>query len=232
MFLYRFFQRLSQDMSFGFVSENEPGHANEDQVYGSALPQTLTSTSAKVVCRAPIRTFDLQEHDLDGISQKRIFHLRDPRDILVSEYFSFGWIHPDERHELTDRRNQIQEMSIDDYVLRQAEECTWPLNEKYEPLETYEFVSGQDLVVKYEQMVCSFYSWCRCIVEFMGVKNPTWTTIRLAWRYRNEFRSRGESLKHKRRITPGDHKEKLKPKTIDRLNQRFEIILKRFGYLQ
>jgi hypothetical protein len=52
----------------------------------------------------------------------------------------------------------------------------------------------------------------------------------LAWRYRNEFRARQETMTHKRCITPGDHRRKLKPTTIDALNLRFESILTKFGY--
>lgn len=36
--------------------------------------------------------------------------------------------------------------------------------------------------------------------------------------------------KHVRRVTPGDHREKLQPATIARLNEAFGDVLERFGY--
>ena len=53
----------------------------------------------------------------------------------------------------------------------------------------------------------------------------------MALRYRHEFKIRSEFMQHKRRIKPGDHREKLQPATIDQLNQRFENVFLRFGYL-
>lgn len=229
MFLYRFFQKLSAEHSLAFISENDPNRDPDQNPYSNQLPEEVT-LEGKRLCRAPIRSFDLEATRLEGVHQKRIFHLRDPRDILVSEYYSFGWIHPHEQARLTERRKEIQAMSIDDYVIRQAAESTWPVDAKYKPLEDYSFDVSKELVVKYEQMVKRFYPWCRQIVDFIGVKYPTWVATRLAWKYRSEFKSRGESMTHKRNIAPGDHRNKLQAKTIQILNDRFEKILTRFGY--
>ena len=88
----------------------------------------------------------------------------------------------------------------------------------------------REVVVRYEDMVTRFPKWCRQVLSVMPVRRPGWLTRKLAWRYRNEFRSRGEQLQHKRRITPGDYREKLQPRTIDALNERFADVLERFDY--
>lgn len=226
MFLYNFFERLAKERNFKLLSEN---HSPPDDY---SLVHDFTPTNS-LICRAPVRTFHIDKTQLESSTtqQKRIFHLRDPRDILVSEYYSFGWIHPTDETPLSDRRNEIQQMSVDEYVVTQSEVCTWPVDEKYAPLEDYEFDLENELVVKYEQMVTSFSKWCQLITTFMELKHPTWLTAKLAWKYRNEFKTSGETLTHKRRITPGDHQRKLTAKSIDVLNQRFEKVLKRFGYL-
>ena len=222
MFLFKFFQQLAQQQSAFLLSEN---HDPADDYLN--LP---TPSSGATVCRCPVRTFDVDEFRVDNIQQHRIFHLRDPRDILVSEYFSFGWIHTTEGTPLDQRRLEIQQMSVDEYVITQSSQSTWPLDQKYEALVDYNFDIETETVVKYEQMVTNFPKWCAQVVSAFGVRFPKVLAARLAWRYRNEFKTSGEKMQHKRRITPGDFRDKLKPGTIKILNKRFEAVLDRFEY--
>ena len=37
-------------------------------------------------------------------------------------------------------------------------------------------------------------------------------------------------MRHKRKITPGDHKEKLTPETISILNEKFKGVLNKLNY--
>jgi len=47
-----------------------------------------------------------------------IFHIRDPRDVLVSSYYSAGWIHGDfDTGEHAKLRKKVQSIDIDQYVL-------------------------------------------------------------------------------------------------------------------
>jgi hypothetical protein len=79
-------------------------------------------------------------------------------------------------------------------------------------------------------MVTNFPKWLSQVVPVFGIKHPKLAIMQLGWRYRNEFRIQQETMTHKRCITPGDHRRKLKPATIDALNLRFESILTKFGY--
>ena len=121
-------------------------------------------------------------------------------------------------------------MGVDEYVITQSTQSTWPLDEKYASLVNYDFDSATETVVKYEQMVTDFPRWCAQVVAALGVRFPKMLSARLAWRYRNEFKTAGEKMQHKRRITPGDFRDKLKPETIKILNKRFEAVLERFEY--
>jgi hypothetical protein len=221
MFLFKFFQYLARRQQARLLSEN---HDPPDD-YSKAV-----EASQSPIYRCPLRTFEVEPFRIDKTRQHRIFHLRDPRDILVSEYFSFGWIHPTENIPLDDRRSEIQKMTVDEYVVLQSEQSAWPVDQKYQPLIDYQFDPEFETVVKYEQMVTDFPRWCRQVVQACGIRFPKIVTARLAWRYRNEFKTTGETMQHKRRITPGDFRDKLKPETIEILNQRFEPILKRFDY--
>ena len=82
--------------------------------------------------------------------------------MLVSEYFSFGWSHLAEGAEgnkLVGRRQEIQKMSIDDYVLNQPEFSNWPLEQKFQPLVERDLCPDSELLVKYETMVTRFPTW-------------------------------------------------------------------------
>lgn len=236
MFLFKFFQHLAGRYRARLLSEN---HAPPDDYQSlwaeDSKPDSGTQLSKRgseqnFVFRCPLRTFEINDFRLPDIDQYRIFHLRDPRDILVSEYFSFGWIHSTDETPLEGRRNEIQKMSVDEYVVMQSEQSAWPVDQKYAPLLEYQFDPERETVLKYEQMVTQFPKWCLKAVKASGIPFPRIVTSRLAWRYRNEFKTSGEAMKHKRKITPGDFRHKLKPDSIEILNRRFEPILKRFGY--
>ena len=230
MFLFNFFRHLCHIYNVTMLSTNHSTASDYDSI--SDL-QSLSSVAngKRIVCRCPIRTFELEGFKVPNANQHRIFHLRDPRDMLVSEYFSFGWTHATD-DDLDGRRLEIQQMSIDEYVIGQSEQSTWPLEQKFQPLLDYDFDPQRETVVKYEQMVTNFPFWCAKVLKAYGCRFPKSLTVRMAWRYRKEFKPSAESLQHKRRMTPGDYKEKLKPETIKILNRRFEAILERFDFLE
>ena len=122
-------------------------------------------------------------------------------------------------------------MSVDEYVLEQSVKSSWPLEEKFRPLIEREPNPELETIVTYEEMVTDFANWVEKVLPPFNVRFPKLAALKLAWHYRNEFKTASEAMTHKRRITPGDHREKLQPKTIEHLNQRFENVLTRFGYL-
>lgn len=221
MFLYHFFKQLSEQHGFQYFSENNQP-ANEGN---------LLASNQENFCRCPIRNFEPIESRFDHpVKRHRIFHIRDPRDILVSEYFSFGWIHPTQDSELDQVRKSLQKMSIDDYVLHHCTQREYPLEKRYSSLVERVLDPEREIVVTYETMVTDFPKWLARVVPVFGIRYSKLAVLQLAWRYRNEFKTKQETLTHKRCITPGDHRRKLKPATIDALNQRFESILTKFGY--
>lgn len=221
VFLHSFFAYLARKQAFRFFSiENEPP------------PRWHEDNKTHInFCRCPIRTFSSQENTLPSeVQAYKIYQIRDPRDILVSEYYSFGWIHPVNQNQLEKRREAIQNMSIDQYVLEQSESSNQPLEQRYQPLLDQDLDPEYTQVVTYEEMVTNFPKWAQKVVQPFGCRFPTWWGLKLGWRYRNEFKISSESMEHKRRITPGDHRNKLQPETISILNDRFAEILDRFGY--
>ena len=69
----------------------------------------------------PIRSFDTNPFKaLESVNH--LIQVRDPRDILVSEYYSLGWIHSDKGWTEKDKqlRSAIQKVSIDEFVVNEA----------------------------------------------------------------------------------------------------------------
>ena len=221
MFLYQFFKRLAAQHQYSFYSAN-----NQPPNELVVLPH-----DSKFCC-CPLRAFEIDPAWSELSNLFRIYHVRDPRDMLVSEYFSFGWSHLAEGAEgnkLVGRRQEIQKMSIDDYVLNQPEFSNWPLEQKFYPLVERDLCPDSELLVKYETMVTGFPVWVAKVIRPFGGRFPRIAAARLAWKYRNEFQPSGKGT-HKRAITPGDFRKQLRPDTIAILNKRFARVIEKFEY--
>ncbi len=221
MFLYQLFQRLARARKIEFYSSN---HATPND-------QFVTPEIDHDFCLCPIRTF------ADGptcfgshLRIKRIFHVRDPRDVLVSQYFSYGWRHTEEGFNpgRQRQRESIRSMSIDEYVLNQKS-VVQPLKRNYADLihrQPYALRS----VVRYEQMVLDFPSWLERVLAPFEFRMPGIVKTRFAFRYRNEFQAESDPRAHKRNVLPGDYLRRLQPQTIDQLNAIFEPELRALKY--
>lgn len=233
MFLYKLFKDLSRERKIAYFSINDRH---------SELIQ-FNSKIKTGFCWCPERSFDIVGQTYPNLSKiYRIFQLRDPRDILVSQYFSIGWIHPTE--EWSDRKKKIRDyvrsLTIDEYVLRAAEKETIgmagrPLKSMYEPiLDITKSDRPEIIIVKYEEMISNYKNWLSKVIKpfnFFRTIEPL-ILQKYYLKYRQEFVAPlQENLTHKRKITPGDYREKLKPKTIEQLNEIFKNILVKFNYL-
>lgn len=230
-FLFKFFQRLARRQGFHFYSENLPGEAQ------AAPPSDVEEN----FCWGPVRHLRVDETrrfaNVDHLTQ--LAQIRDPRDILVSQYFSFGWTHVDTNwnQQQRDYRKAIQQLTIDEYVTDQSLQDAEKLVKSFDRL--LEAVAGRSaddpdvpVVLRYEDMVLDFKNWVRPVLEPFDYRFASLAAAYFANDYRDEFKVSGESMSHKRRVTPGDHVEKLRPESIALLNERFEPVLKQFGYLR
>ncbi len=79
-------------------------------------------------------------------------------------------------------------------------------------------------------MVTDFKSWLLKVIDPFDF---FWKPIifgKYYLKYSSEFTPKKESMNHRRKMYPGDYKEKLKPKTIYKLNEIFSDVLDVFGY--
>lgn len=221
MFLYRFFKDVADHLQIDFQSVH-----NSDR---SRTRSTIKNATSFIRC--PERSFCIDKSSRS--SSQDIFHLfqvRDPRDILVSEYYSLGWLHCEQAwsDEEKGRRKKIQQLTIDQYVLSEPEISKYPLLNRFD-----EFLKNADnptvSIVKYETMVTDFAAWLADVLPILCLDNRKFVRY-FNRRNKNEFTRDTPCDSHKRNITPGDHRKKLRPSTIAHLNKRYSKILDFLGY--
>ena len=228
MFLVHFYRDVSERRDFAYFSRN---NGNE---------KDLHEDIASSFCYGPTRTFELDRRRFKHIDQQfHLFQVRDPRDALVSQYFSFGWIHSDRAWSKAHirERDYIQSVDIDAYVISRAQKKDkakrLALKKRYAPILKHAQRDDVNIsFLKYEDMVTDFRSWLPLAIQAFGFEEEESMITELFETHAQEFvPPKEEQQKHKRKITPGDHIEKLKPETIEVLNSIFKDELELFSYL-
>ena len=197
-------------------------------------------------CFGPIRFFvptaSLEEASI-------ILHLRDPRDVLVSMFYSYCFMHAGEIERHTGYRREVAEAGIDKFVLDMVGEAfyhyrgDYGIGSRYKQhvgtvLDRYQryleeiFPRPNAIVVSYEEMVLSFPSWLGKIIAAFDLANPEETRTVVEARHANSVAAEEQEdvWSHKRKVTPGDHREKLQPDTIRLLDEIFAPVLEKLGY--
>lgn len=162
-----------------------------------------------------------------------VLMIRDPRDVLVSEYYSIAYSHVvpdmsgDKFEEFMNRRNTAQKMTIDEFVSIDADRVCGIL-ERYRSLLVNKY--PDTYITRYEEMVTDFQSWLPGLIRACRLE-ITDDLLRSMLEENNRLRPKAEDARrHIRKGTAGDYKEKLKPDTIDRLNTKLSSFLDTFGY--
>ena len=178
-------------------------------------------------CYYGFRYFPTYLHHFKIQSFKKLLLVRDPRDILVSHYFSMKKSHPLPEGEmgihLSELRQKLDGMEIDDYVLESAQGFA-------NIFRGYTQIEDENLkVFRYEDIVFEKSRWIGSILEFLGLELEQQHINEIAMRH-DVFPCQENIMAHIRKVTPGDHKDKLNLNTIKLLNEVFEDILVKYNY--
>jgi len=242
MLLHHLCTYLSQQSNLEYHSPNN--QKNSINPHALLIDKTIWQT--RHGCFAPIRFYvdvpEMQDYNV-------ILHLRDPRDVLVSMYFSYCYIHAGPVTPNTGYRKEVAEQGIDAFVLakiREGNKSSYPggygsgahlqeltgnLTKKYWDYIDNLFNRDNVIFVKYEEMVTDFRNWLNKFIEPFPLPDKQATIEHLVSLAPQFFPKRTQDVMHHvRRVTPGDHKNKLKPKTIAELNTIFADILETLGY--
>lgn len=161
---------------------------------------------------------------------KTITQVRDPRDCITSAYFSFKISHtppqdPEKRKAFIERRRNLENMDIDQYALSQVGGYKTRMAILRSILERHD----DAILLKYEDMVLNTKKWLSQISDF--IDQPINEELLETLGDKIDFTTSKEDVtKHKRQVTPGDHKRKLKPETIKKMTENMKDELSFFGY--
>ena len=156
-----------------------------------------------------------------------IFMVRDPRDILVSAYHSFGFTHgfsPVEqiRESEQKQRSRIRSMSVDEYALESAPGTA----SHFESIDRLSRACPRSVVLRYEDMIDDWDRFVRDLTRYVEIRK------RVQARIYQESRPREmeDEASHRRSGQPGGFRRKLRGDTVASLNHTFAAVLERFGY--
>lgn len=165
---------------------------------------------------------------------KIVFMVRDPRDILVSTYFSMAYSHPEpsidsnKRNAFLALKKNVQNTDINDWVLEWAP--TLKINiEKYVKELLPRF---PDLpIFKFEDMAHDFEVWLKQLTDHIECSLSEKSRQNLILHNLQKIPRKEQVSQHVRKGRHGDYEEKLNRQTIEALNLQFSEEMKLFGYL-
>jgi hypothetical protein len=159
-------------------------------------------------------------------STRTFLLIRDPRDMIVSHYFSIKYSHTTAglgADDILRERQRLQTVGLDSWALTQ----TRRINRDFL---RYEALEGTALkVCRYEDVVFDKIKLIDDLCSQFGldVAQAKRKRIVLAIDSRPEHE---DIYAHIRQVVPGDHRRKLKPSTIEQLNHDLADILCKYDY--
>lgn len=157
---------------------------------------------------------------------KHIFFLRDPRDVLVSAYYSFGYSHgrPENakhKKKAQARRAAIKNKSIDEFAIEEARNWVVPLYESYAELRE---TSASHLFLSYDFYIEDPSSFITEICDYLAIDidmSEKKKLIDLA----SPIQENLQPERHQRSGRSRQFLSELKGETIDELNEILENVL-------
>ncbi len=178
--------------------------------------------------RAYPKTFEIPNLSM----RESILLVRDPRDMVVSHYFSMRSSHPNPGKALTTsrtslpRRDKALVMSADAYALGLADYYVRQFDRYIDIIDANR---ERFTLFRYEDIIFNKRSWVADICNAYDWDVAPRVINKIA--DKNDIVPRAENeAKHVRQVTPGDGVRKLRQETIETLNDLFAKQLDYFGY--
>lgn len=165
-------------------------------------------------------------------SGRTVFLVRDPRDMVTSQYFSEAYSHVPPGASASDellrqfeaRRAKALAEPIDDYAVRRAGDLSRAFDRTREKLAAIDHK-----VYRYEDVVFAKRAWVDDMLAYLGLAGREALVARVVAQ-NDVVPNEEDASAHIRRVAPGDHREKLKPETIARLDEIFAPLYAAYGY--
>jgi hypothetical protein len=191
-------------------------------VYGPIRISTVPSSPVWELLVKPTTSLDFVK------DKTAIFFIRDPRDILVSAYYSFGYSHPlskvDAIRKIEEHnRSLITSMKLDEYAISFAHKQVKDFETIYQMTQNCKNCT----ILRYEDMINNFSAFDRQLRQFINIESKIIEKIYSQSRPRRQEDPRS----HRRSGQVGGFRQKLTQPTVEALNLVLEETLSRFGYL-
>ena len=202
-------------------ANREPSYKKRGFIYGPIrVSSDLTAPVGKRVVKPTIQP----EFIRDKIA---LFLVRDPRDILVSSYYSFGFTHSlsnveEVREHQLDVRKRVQEKTLDEYVLDEAETQVRYFKRMHKLCEICE----RSTLLRYEDMIQNFDAFAEKMCQFVSIED----TVLEGMYQRSRPKDSEDKSSHRRSGQVGGFRDKLQEATIQAANKKMAGILTLFGY--
>lgn len=156
-----------------------------------------------------------------------VFLIRDPRDILVSSYYSYGFTHsisdvPETREVQIKVREIVQGMTVDEFALASVESML----RNFEKIDELNNACVKSVVIRYEDMINDFDNFITGFTKYLSLSQSVIQTIYERSRPRQSI----DNASHRRSGKAGMFRHELKMETVDILNAKLAAILAKFNY--
>ena len=177
------------------------------------------------------RYFWKKKLGVDLKNHKCILVVRDPRDALVSLYYSSKYSHgmPKSgtiKESMQKFRSELQKEEISEYFSRDN-----IINDFAETHEKYYFnlPRSSTRIYRYEDVIFFKREWVTDMLTFLGLELPSEKVAKIADRH-DLIPDKEQPDKFVRQVVPGNYKKHLSRPIIEKLNRRFSYILSWYGY--
>jgi Sulfotransferase domain len=172
-----------------------------------------------------------------GVDVRGFHVVRDPRDVIVSAYFSHLTSHPvrDRWPQLRHHRNLLQSLSKDEGILQEMEFSASTLYAMlfWDPLTpNVREIRFEDLIQNSEDKFCKIFAELGLVPSRVSETVVREIVGLHAFQCMSGGRQRGEedTAHHFRKGVPGDWRNHFKPSHIDHLKKLFNPLLIKLGY--
>jgi hypothetical protein len=210
-----------------------PHIALSELAFAAGLPENEVTNAEDFIfsqgyCYRGYREFPPYLKSFDIMKNKKVLLIRDPRDMLVSDYFSVAYSHPlppkgPVREVMIELRDFARKRDVNEYCLSQVAVFK-------KEFEGYRHLLDTDIrVYRYEDVIFEKQKWLAEMLSYFGITVPATLIERIAAAH--DVRPEREiPSEHIRQVRPANFRQHLNQTTIDILNREFEPELVRHSY--
>jgi len=163
---------------------------------------------------------------IPGLERFKVFlMLRDPRDVITSRYYSQGFAHTLMDEAGLKRRQEVQAMTVDEFVRERAHE----VRQYYQAYIDNLYGKPYVLYISYEEMIADFPKFLDRVIAHFGLR-PSRAAVERAIEAADFKVTKEDIYSHKRSVKPGSHLRKLQPETVRFVNEAYREVLAALGY--